>query len=169
MSLRVNSCADLFVPDPPVVCTTRFQLCAYVKDPIFIIIIIIIIIMKIFLSRAIPSYAFTLKRYDQNNKAPTIKRRTHTHKNIPRALCITRSTVLSAVQDRKNPAVAQRNNTPRTALGQQRGPPEDHNLHPNHRTYHLRHDHPRTQKKKKKNDSLQPHTPNNRTLLFCLS
>ena len=28
------------------------------------------------------------KRYNQNNKAPKIKRRTRTHKNIPRALYI---------------------------------------------------------------------------------
>ena len=28
LSLRVNSCADLFVPEPPFVCTTRTQVCA---------------------------------------------------------------------------------------------------------------------------------------------
>ena len=39
MSLRVNSCADLIVPDPPLcVCvrTARTQIYAHVKDPISI-------------------------------------------------------------------------------------------------------------------------------------
>ena len=35
-SLRVNSCADLFVPDPPFVFTARTQICEHVKDPISI-------------------------------------------------------------------------------------------------------------------------------------
>ena len=34
--LLVNSCADLFVPDPSFVCTTRTQMCAHVKDLISI-------------------------------------------------------------------------------------------------------------------------------------
>ena len=40
LSLRVNSSGYLFVPDPPhplFVCTGRTQVCAQVKDPIFII------------------------------------------------------------------------------------------------------------------------------------
>ena len=39
LSLRVNSCADLFVrPDPPYpsLCTARTHMCAHVKDPISI-------------------------------------------------------------------------------------------------------------------------------------
>ena len=36
LSLRVNSCADLFVPDPSFMCTARTQICAHVKNPISI-------------------------------------------------------------------------------------------------------------------------------------
>ena len=41
LSLRVNSCADFFMPDPPhpplpFVCTAGTQMCAHVKDPISI-------------------------------------------------------------------------------------------------------------------------------------
>ena len=36
LSPRVNSCADLFVPEPPCVCTARTHMCAHVKDTISI-------------------------------------------------------------------------------------------------------------------------------------
>ena len=36
LSLRVNICADLFVPGPLFVCTARTQMCAHVEDPISI-------------------------------------------------------------------------------------------------------------------------------------
>ena len=35
-SKSINSCADLFVPDPPLVCMAHTQICAHVKDPISI-------------------------------------------------------------------------------------------------------------------------------------
>ena len=34
--LRVNFCADLFVPDPYFACTACTKICGHVKDPIFI-------------------------------------------------------------------------------------------------------------------------------------
>ena len=33
LSLRVNSRADSFLPDPPLVCTTRTGMCTHIKDP----------------------------------------------------------------------------------------------------------------------------------------
>ena len=58
-----------------------------------ITIIIIIIIMKLHIAHypqlQLGHNALTQTRYDQNNKAPKIKKRTHTTKNIPRALYIT--------------------------------------------------------------------------------
>ena len=36
LSLRVNSCADLFVPNAPFARTARTQICAHVKDPLSI-------------------------------------------------------------------------------------------------------------------------------------
>ena len=33
LSLRVNSCADLFVPDLPFLCMARIQIGVHVKDP----------------------------------------------------------------------------------------------------------------------------------------
>ena len=37
LSLRVNSCTDLLVPDRPhFVCTAHTQMCTHVKDPISI-------------------------------------------------------------------------------------------------------------------------------------
>ena len=63
---------------------------------------------------------------------------------VPRA----RSTVLPPLQRSKNTAVAPWSNATRTAVGQNGGSFEDHNLHPNHLTDHLRQNCARTQKKK---------------------
>ena len=61
----------------------------------------------------------------------------------------TRSTVLSPLQRNQKAAVAAWSNAARTAVVQHRGPSEDHNFHPNHRTDRFKQNFARTQKKKK--------------------
>ena len=65
-------------------------------------------------------------------------------------------TVLSPLQRSTNTAVAPRNNTATTAVGQHGGPCEDHNLHPNHRTDHLRQKHARIQQNCLQLQTLHP-------------